>query len=327
MIRVLMLAGGVLAIAADSASAPVKIDEWTVPWEQSRPRDPYADAHKRVWFVGQTGNYIAYLDPATGKFKRYEIEDGTHPHNLIVDKAGAVWYAGNQNGMIGKLDPASGAIKRYPMPDPAAGDPHTLVFDRSGDIWFTVQQGNFVGKLETGSGKVRLVKVPTSNARPYGIAVDSKSRPWFNEFGTSKLGTVDPKTFALKEYDLPDPAARGRRIAITSDDRIWYGDYVRGVIGRLDPATGKIQEWDAPARRSALIYALTVDDEDRIWFVETGPQPNRLVGFDTKALKVMSETPIAKSGAKVVRHMSYDPGSRAIWFGTDANTIGRATLP
>ena len=327
MIRVLMLAGVILAAAPDSVSAPVQIDEWTVPWEKTRPRDPFADARQRVWFVGQTGNYIAYLDPATGKFKRYEIEEGTYPHNLIVDKAGAVWFAGNRNGMIGKLDPASGAIKRYPMPDPAAGDPHTLVFDRNGDIWFTVQQGNFVGKLTTGTGKIRLVKVPTPNARPYGISVDSKNRPWFNEFGTSKLGTVDPQSFVLKEYDLPDPDARGRRIAITSDDRVWYGDYVRGVIGRLDPATGKIQEWDAPSKRSALIYALTVDDKDRIWFVETGPQPNRLVGFDAKTGKVVSETPIAKSGALVVRHMSYDPATQAIWFGTDANTIGRAKLP
>jgi virginiamycin B lyase len=99
------------------------------------------------------------------------------------------------------------------------------------------------------------------------------------------------------------------------------------VIGRLDPATGRIQEWDAPSKRSSLIYALTVDDKDRIWYVETGPQPNRLVGFDTKTQKVVSETPIAKSGALVVRHMSYDPGTRAIWFGTDANTIGRAKLP
>jgi virginiamycin B lyase len=327
MIRVLMLAAAGLAAAPAIVSAPLQIEEWTVPWEKSRPRDPYADAQGRVWFVGQAGNYIAYLDPASGQFKRYEIEEGTHPHNLIVDRAGQVWYAGNRNGMIGRLDPTSGAIKRYPMPDAAAGDPHTLVFDRSGDIWFTVQQGNFVGKLETGSGKVRLVRVPTPNARPYGIAVDSKNRPWFNEFGTSKLGTVDPKTFTLREYDLPDPDARGRRIAITSDDRIWYGDYVRGVIGRLDPATGKIQEWDAPSKRSALIYALTVDDRDRLWFVETGPQPNRFVGFDTKTLKVVSETPIAKSGALVVRHMSFDPPSRSIWFGTDANTIGRARLP
>ena len=107
MIRVLMLAGVVLAAAPDSVSAPVQIDEWTVPWEKTRPRDPFADAQQRVWFVGQTGNYVAYLDPATGKFKRYEIEEGTHPHNLIVDKAGAVSpteLSASPGTMAGKLD-------------------------------------------------------------------------------------------------------------------------------------------------------------------------------------------------------------------------------
>jgi virginiamycin B lyase len=56
--------------AQTGATAPVQITEWTVPWEKTRPRDPYVDASGRVWFVGQEGNYIAYLDPTSGKFKR-----------------------------------------------------------------------------------------------------------------------------------------------------------------------------------------------------------------------------------------------------------------
>ena len=66
---------------------------------------------------------------------------------------------------------------------------------------------------------------------------------------------------------------------------------------------------------------------DRVWFVETGPQPNRLVGFDPKTEKFFGETPIAESGGLTVRHMVYHPGTKALWFGTDANTIGRALVP
>jgi virginiamycin B lyase len=79
-----------LGCRADDRAAPedVVFEEWTVPWENSRPRDPYVDAQGRVWFVGQAGNYIAYLEPGTGEFRRYEIEEGTHPHNLIIDEAG-----------------------------------------------------------------------------------------------------------------------------------------------------------------------------------------------------------------------------------------------
>src|SRR4051812_47431449 len=193
-----------LAGATLMAAPPVEVTEWQVPWENSRPRDPYPDAQGRVWFVGQVGNYVAVLDPANGKFRKYAIDPGTHPHNLIVDRRGAVWFAGNANGMIGRLGPGTGKITRYPMPDPAAKDPHTLTFDPAGDIWFTVQSGNYVGKLTVATGAIRLVKVPTDRARPYGIVVDAQGRPWFCEFGTNKIATVDPGTFAVREIPLPD---------------------------------------------------------------------------------------------------------------------------
>ncbi|MGH7719258.1 MAG: lyase, partial [Gemmatimonadaceae bacterium] len=61
------------SVAADS----LQITEWPVPWKDTRPRDPYVDArNNRIWFVGQTGDYAAYLEPAPGQFKRYALERG-----------------------------------------------------------------------------------------------------------------------------------------------------------------------------------------------------------------------------------------------------------
>ena len=319
-------------VAADAAVRDsVQIREWTVPWENSRPRDPYFDATTGdVWFVGQVGNYVARMNPRTGQFRRYELEERALPHNLIVDADGTVWYAGNGNGHIGKLDPETGNVTRYPMPDSAARDPHTLVFGRSNDIWFTVQGGNYVGNLNKATGAVRLVKMPTPRARPYGIMLDSEGRPWFNEFGTNKIGTLDPQTMELKEFTLPDSAARGRRIAITPDDMVWYVDYARGYLGRLDPETGKVDEWAMPSGARSRPYAMTVDDRGRLWAVETGVSPNQFVGFDPKAGAFTSVTTVPSTtarGGNTVRHMMFNPTTREIWFGTDANTIGRAALP
>ena len=326
LVAALFTSGAVAAVSPPlPANAQVAVKEWPVPYPNSRPRDPYVDGHQRVWFVGQVGNYIAYLEPESGKFRRYALEDGALPHNLIVDAKGMVWYAGNGNGHIGRLDPASGKITRYPMPNPAAGDPHTLVFDQKGDIWFTVQSGNFVGRLGTGTGKVELIEVPTPNARPYGIMVDSKGRPWFNEFGSDKLATVDPATLKIREYSLPNERARGRRIGITSDDKIWYVDYSRGYLTRFDPGSGKFKEWSLPGGQGSLPYAMAVDDKDRLWLVETGSQPNRLVGFDPATEKFFGLTAIP-SGGGTVRHMVFDKRTGQIWFGTDAGTIGRAQV-
>lgn len=305
---------------------PVDIREWPVPWQDTRPRDPYVDGQGRVWFVGQAGDYVAYLDARRGEFKRYELEPGTGPHNLIVDDDGFVWYSGNRARHIGKLDPKDGTITKFLMPNDAARDPHTLIFDQAGDIWFTVQGGNFVGKMTRASGEIHLIEVPTPRARPYGIVITSENRPFIAEFGSNKIATVDPTTMELREHVLPREGSRPRRIAVTSDDIIWYADYAQGFLGRLDPATGKVQEWATPGGSGARPYAMAADDHDRLWFVESGPDPNRLVGFDPRTQQFFSVTDI-ESGGGTVRHMVFHEPTRQIWFGTDANTIGRAQIP
>jgi virginiamycin B lyase len=309
-----------------SAQAPAPVNQWTVPWPDTRPRDPAVAPDGRVWFVGQAGNYVAVLDPRTGAFTRYEIDPGTHPHNLIVAPDGGVWYSGNQNGMIGRLDPATGQLRRFPMPEKDLTDPHTQVFDRSGNIWFTLQGSNAVGYLDTRSGKIRVVRMPESGSRPYGIALDSRGRPWFDEFGANRIGTIDPATFQLREYTIPDPGARPRRIVITPDDRIFVGDYSRGKLVALDPATGQFQEWQNPAGSRSAPYAMAGDDRGRVWQVETGPQPNQLVSFDPATSTFGRPIPVSESGGIVIRHMVFDLKTRSLWFGTDANTIGRLAL-
>lgn len=304
----------------------VQIDEWQVPWAQSRPRDPYVGPEGRVWFVGQRSDYAAVFDPSSEEFERFDLESGAGPHNLIVDDRGIVWYAGNRAAHIGRLDPATGAIKKIPMPDPAVRDPHTLVFDSHGDIWFSVQGGNFVGKLDMSDESVIVIPVPTSGSRPYGIVVDQNDRPWFTEFGSNKLGTVDPKTMELAEIVLPRDSARPRRLDVDSGGRIWYVDYADGKLGMYDPGTKEIREWDAPSGSDSRPYAMAMDSDDRVWFVETGPDPNQFVGFDIAAEEFFSVTEIG-SGGGTVRHMYFHPPGNEIWFGTDANTLGRARLP
>jgi virginiamycin B lyase len=116
------------AVAAQTDTDP-QLEEWVVPYEASRPRDPMVGPDGRVWFVGQRSDYVAFLDPDTGEFRRYELDDGTGPHNLVVDDEGTVYYAGNRATHIGALDPESGAIDKIMMPNPEVRDPHTLIFD------------------------------------------------------------------------------------------------------------------------------------------------------------------------------------------------------
>ncbi|HMV31523.1 MAG TPA: hypothetical protein PKA50_05320 [Gemmatimonadales bacterium] len=314
------------ALAAPAAAQQATVTEWTVPWPDTRPRDPSVGADGRVWFVGQVGNYVGVLEPGSGSFRRFELEPGTLPHNVVVGPDGAPWFTGNRNGTIGRLDPASGLVRTWPMPEADLSDPHTLVFAPDGSLWFTLQASNAVAHLDPRSGAVRVVRLPVPGSRPYGIGLDSKGRPWFVEFGGPRIATIDPASYALREYTIPDPAARPRRIVITPDDKVYAGDYNRGKLVRLDPATGDFTEWQNPAGARSAPYAMAGDDQGRVWQVETGVQPNRLVSFDPRTGSFGAPLPIARSGGVVVRHMVFDRKSRSLWFGTDAGTIGRATL-
>lgn len=313
------------ALAVDTRS-PVQIEEWDVPYESSRPRDPDAVSAHEVWFVGQRGNYLARFNPESGEFHRRDLDDRAGPHNLIVGSDGVVWYAGNLKGYIGRYDPRSGQIDKIAMPDNRARDPHTLLFD-AGErhIWFTVQGGNLVGRVTVADRSVDLIPVPTARARPYGIAIVPDGTPWVALFGTNKLASVNPESLALTEHELPHAGARPRRIEATRDGRLYYVDYARGTLGRFDPKTREVAEWAMPSGGGARPYGMAVDSQDRIWFVETGVSPNTFVGFAPDSETFFSVTPIP-SGAGSVRHMNYHAPTRTVWFGTDNNTLGRAKV-
>lgn len=318
---------GSAAETLTSSSSAIEITEWRVPWPNTRPRDPSVGGPDKIWFVGQEGDYVGLLNPQTGEFRRYDLDDGVGPHSVTVAADGTPWYTGNRQSHIGRVDPDTGEIEKFVMPDPeAVRDPHTLVFNEAGDAWFTAQMSNYVGRLSPGrGGEIGLIEVPTPRARPYGIVLDSHEQPWFVEFGSNKVGTIDPETMRITEYPLPSEDARPRRIALTSDDAIWFVDYARGYLGRMDPASHGVREWRVPGGSNSQPYALAADDMDRLWFFETNPEPNRLVGFDPRTESFFSVTELASEGG-TVRHMVFDPSTRQMWFGTDTNTIGRAHL-
>jgi len=310
-----------------SNKVDVEIREWRVPWDDSRPRDPYVAPDGDIWFVGQRSHYVAEFDPDTEEFRKIDLEDGTGPHTVVVDSDGFPWYAGNRANHIGKVHPESGEITKFMMPDDmSARDPHTIAINKNGDFWFTSQGANSVGFFDTRTGNAEIISVPTPRARPYGIIMDNDMlTPWIVLFGTYKLATVDPKTKVLTEIELPHENIRPRRLAQTSDGVIWYGDYSRGYVGSYNPETKKFNEWELPSGDASRPYAVTVDSEDRVWLVETGVDPNMFVAFDTNTKEFVAQKAVPSRGG-TVRHMVFDEETNSIWFGTDTNYLGQLSI-
>ncbi|HTY70042.1 MAG TPA: cytochrome C [Alphaproteobacteria bacterium] len=296
---------------------------WDVPTRGSRPHDPMAARDGSIWWSGQLANKLGRLDPKTGAIREYSLKTPhTAPHGLVEDKAGNVWFTGNFAGLIGKLDPKTGLVTEYKLPDPGAKDPHTLVFDHDGILWFTVQQGNFVGRLDPKTGDIKLVHPPTANARPYGMAVNSKNVVHFVEFGSNKVATID-NAMKIREYVLPDPAARPRRIAIGPGDIVWYTDFARGYLGRLDPKTGKVTEWPSPSGPKSAPYGI-VYTKGAVWYSESVAQPCTIVRFDPKTEKFQSWA--IPGGGDIVRNMAVTRDGNPVTADSLSNQVGLVAI-
>ena len=318
------------AVAQDNLLEP---KEYKSPYP-GRNRDPIMDATGRVWFVGQSDNFVAYLDPKSGQFKQFSIDPGTNPHNITLDERGGVWFTGNRNSRIVNLNPETGELKTYMMPDSTVRDPHTLIFDKNGIGWFSAQGSQRIGRFDRKSGEIKLWRPPADTGsdpatNPYGVVLDKDGRPYINLFRSNRIATVDPKTLEYKEFIHPDPAMRARRIAITSDGHPWFGDY-NGYINHLDPKTGKFERFPMPEGNGRQAYAHAQDDQDRVYIVDVGPRPNRMYVFDTKAKEWVANIVIpgaTAQGGNAVRHMTYNRATRELWYHTDSGIIGKFDIP
>ncbi|WDI30749.1 hypothetical protein PUV54_12375 [Hyphococcus flavus] len=326
LFRAIAVSAAAFSAMPAAAQQTIDIQEWEVPYENSRPRDPFAESANSVWFVGQRAGYLAHLNAETGEFHKVDLKEGSAPHNLIVDSKGIVWYAGNKTALIGRYDPKTKEIEEIPMPDPAARDPHTLIMDDEEEhIWFTLQGANMIGRLTLEGRKVDLVPSPVENSRPYGIKIGPDGVIWVVLLGTNKLLGMDPETMDYRVFDLPREEARPRRLEVTSDGRVWYVDYAKGYLGAYDPEADEFEEWQMPQGEGARPYGTASDSSDRIWAVATGVQPNMFMGFDPETEEWFSATPVP-SGGGTIRHMHYHQPSGAVWFGADTNYIGRAIV-
>jgi len=309
-----------------SGDIQVSFQEWVVPTLGQRSRDPAEAPDGAIWWVGQTGNIMGRLDPATGEMKEYELPENAKPHSVTLDTAGNAWYTGNKNASIGRLDPRTGKIKVYPMPDPAAKDPHTAVFDENGILWFTLQHSNMIGRLDPETGDIKLVTAPTQRSRPYGIKVDAAGHLWVACNGSNCLIKVDSDTMELTEYKLPIPETKVRRLDIASDGMIWYVNSSQGRLGRFNPETAEAKEWPSPSGPKSHPYALAIID-DIVWYNESGVRPDPLVRFDP-ATETFQSWPIPTGNiyAGIARHIRPTRDGDLLIHQSSTNRILRVSI-
>jgi len=284
-----------------------KIREWAIPVENSLPHDPAVDPSGNVWLTLQRANQIARFNPKTAQWKLFlSPTQNSGPHGITSDARGIIWYTENSAGKIARLDPATGAILEYATLK--ATDPHTPIFGPDGALWFTAQQANLIGRLDTETAAIQEYRVPTPNARPYGIVNGPDGALWFCEFGANKLGRIDVKTGAITEFATPLPEERPRRLTVVGQ-MIYFTDFAAGHLGRFDTEHFSFKDWPSPSGDRSEPYGIVADSSGDIWYCEFSA--NQLVHFSPNSETFQRFTlPSAKSE---VRNMVRDSTGR-LWL-------------
>jgi virginiamycin B lyase len=159
----------------------------------------------------------------------------------------------------------------------------------------------------------------SANARPYGIAINSKGIPFFCEFGTNKMAKIDPQTMAITEYKLPE-SARPRRMAINARDNVYFTDFQGGNLGRLDPASGAVRMWPSPGGSGSDPYGIAITPDGLVWYSESGVKPNSIIQFNPRTEQFARAT--IPSGGGTVRHMAATADGRVYIACSGVNKVG-----
>lgn len=325
VVSFLLILSFALPLSATTGSR-IEIKEWPLPWPDTKPSAPYVQTADLVWFAGEGTDLLGTLNPHTGVFKRADLIDGPKPRSLAVTASGMVWFAGTLHGYIGRFDPLRRTIWHASMPNSAVSDPSYVMLELGErNVWFTATSSNAIGRLRMQNGIVDLIGVPTPNAQPERLTSALDGTPWIALAGTSAIASVDPRTFNLTVRALPRKAARPRQLAFSSDGRLWYVDFAEGYLGMFESNSTTAKEWPLPGGKASKPAGLAVDDQSRVWIIEAGVSPNKLINFDTKTEKFISTTSLPAAGG-AVQDMQYNRASGELWFSTDKNAVGVAKI-
>ena len=151
-----------------------------------------------------------------------------------------------------------------------------IALDADGNVSFTeLLKTGKIGKVDAKTLQVTKYVIPTANARPRRIQVDTDGMVWFAEFDAGKMGRFDPKTETFKEYRparrVSDAVRASASMASTKSVLVGTAGHHRHVL----MATGEVTEYPVPRAENSM-RDFFLDDQGRMSF---GSPANDRVGY------------------------------------------------
>lgn len=192
------IAGNMKAYIGKIAPGATEVEVITL--NDPRATDPHTmdfTSDGDIWFTMQVSNRIGKLDVETNQFEILEVETGgARPYGLVVDADDRPWVALLGTNKLATVDPATMQVREITLPREGA-HPRRLEVSSDGAVWYVDYSEGFLGRYDPESEGFEEWALPGgSDARPYGMAIDSQDRIWVVETGPSPNLFVgfDPQT-------------------------------------------------------------------------------------------------------------------------------------
>ena len=270
-------------------------DVFKLPTSDAKPCGVTVDGKGRLWFSERNGGKIGTIGE-DGGIREYPVGDQfAGPFILAADRRGHIWFSQLFSARIGRFDPVTARFEHFQVPD-AKAYIAGIALDTKGNVWYAAQGTNRIGVVVrtdlgylTGDAPAAAAAprpamptdfsmtefdVPTSNALPGIVAVDSESRVWFTQMGGgwigpgfppgtpgSKIGYVE--NGVVHELALPTPESGPTSIGMDPCGcDLWFTLRAANKIARVRDK--KIVEYDIPIPDSHPV-GIAVDRDHVVW--------------------------------------------------------------
>lgn len=161
-------------------------------------------------------------------------------------------------------------IIEYPFPEPTK--PLFPLFDGKDSIWIS----------DPGAPRIWQFSLDSEEFTPYTfdgvvsafLTIDPEGNIWFNDPPRNQIGFFDPDSSEFTTITLPKVApviddSTTTFIQADFEGNIWISIINKGKILKYIPDSESFEEIQLP--RGTLPFALTIDNDGKIWFTESVP--------------------------------------------------------
>ena len=264
----------------------------------SQPLYPIYDKSRNAIWVGDTAigsGRMLEFNLNTGKYVLHKINGSSIITGMALDpnNNNRIWYIDPLNKFLGTFDINTEANKNYKIQ--SQGPPSGIAVGSSsgnngGDntnksnVWITLSSDNSVLKFDSQNKSFTKYSLPTLNAGPLGIAIDSgDGLVWVAESGSGKIASIDPnKSYKITEYEPKNnssgsnlnsykngsPLKSPTALLIDQDtDNIYVTEHDGQAITMFDPIL-KIFKRYSGLDPKGLPFGMEFDNYHNIWVAE-----------------------------------------------------------